>query len=42
MQFFGFIGWFMRRAADFRAFASLLPLGAVFRAYMGGNTVIDE
>lgn len=42
MQFFGFIGWSMRRAADLRAFASLLSPAAAFRAYMGGNTVIDE
>ncbi len=42
VQFFGFIGWCMRRAADFRAFASLLPLTAAFRAYIGGSTVIDE
>lgn len=41
VQFFGFVGWFMRRAADFRAFASLLPPRAAFRAYLGGNTVID-
>ncbi len=41
-QFFGFIGWMMRRAADFRAFMSLLPFQAAFRAYIGGHTVIDE
>lgn len=42
VQFFGFVGWFMRRAADFRAFISLLPLGAAIRAYRGGDTMIDE
>lgn len=42
VQFFGFTGWLMRRAADFRAFISLLPLGAAIRAYRGGDTMIDE
>ncbi len=42
VQFFGFIGWFMRRAADFRAFLSLLPLPAAITAYRGGDTSIDE
>ncbi len=42
VQFFGFVGWFMRRAADFRAFFSLLPLCEAIRAYRGGDTMIDE
>lgn len=42
MQFFGLVGWFMRRAADLRAFLSLLPVGPAVRAYLGGRTFIDE
>lgn len=42
MQFFGLLGWIMRRAADFRAFSSLLPPAAAVRAYLGGQTYIDE
>ncbi len=42
VQFFGFTGWFMRRAADFRAFLSLLPVSAAIRAFLGGETSIDE
>ncbi len=42
MQFFGGLGWFMRRAADFRAFLSLLPLMEAIRAFLGGNTMIEE
>lgn len=34
--FFGRMGWMLRRAADFRAFLSLLPLPAALRAFRGG------
>lgn len=39
--FFGRIGWMLRRAADFRAFLSLLPLPAALRAYRGGLTRME-
>jgi NADH dehydrogenase len=42
MQFFGLLGWMLRRAADMRAFLSLLPPMAAVRAYIGGETYIDH
>lgn len=40
--FFGRIGWMLRRAADFRAFLSLLPLPAALRAFRGGLTRMES
>lgn len=41
MQFFGRMGWILRRAADFRAFLTLLSIGAAFHAFLGGETRIE-
>lgn len=41
MRFYGLIGWFLRRAADFRAFLALLPLSAAIRAFWGGETSLE-
>lgn len=42
LQFFGSIGWFLRRAADLRAFLSLLPVAAALRTFIAGDTTIEE
>ena len=37
MNFYGFIGWAMRRAADLRAFSELLPISKALRAFFAGT-----
>ncbi len=36
MKFYGSLGWILRRAADFRAFLSLLPFLPAFKAFLAG------
>jgi len=42
LQFHGRIGWLLRRAADLRAFASLLGLVASFRAWRSGGLMLES
>lgn len=42
MRFYGFPGWMLRRAADFRAFLSLLPFPAAVRAFFAGWATVES
>ncbi len=42
MRFYGVMGWFLRRAADARAFMGLLPLRIALRAFLSGHEHIEE
>ncbi len=42
MQFFGRIGWILRRSADFKVFLALLPLRKAIAAFRAGHTTIGD
>ena len=37
IRFYGAIGWWFRRIADFRSFLIVLPLGKALKIFLGGN-----
>ena len=41
-KFYGRLGWFMRKFADFRFFASILPLSKALDAFRHGKTVCES
>lgn len=41
-RFYGKLGWWLRRAADFRVFLAVLPLNKAWKAWRTGSSICDS